>query len=307
VRLVFAGTPEVAAVALGAVLDSRHDVVAVLTRPDAPAGRGRHEARSPVAQLAVEHGIELLQPSTAKDPDLLTRMTELSPDCAPVVAYGALIPPALLAVPRLGWVNVHFSLLPAWRGAAPVQHAIKHGDDITGVTTFLLDAGMDTGPVLGTATEKVRSTDTSGDLLQRLAIVGGQLLVDTLDALEVDAVQAVPQVGAPSLAPKVSVDDARVDWTAPAVAIDRLVRSCTPEPGAWTMLAGDRLRLGPVTSVSDALRLAPGVVSIAKHEVLVGTATSPVRLSTVQAAGKRAMNAADWARGTRFEGSVEFT
>ena len=306
-RLVFAGTPEVAAVALGAVLDSRHDVVAVLTRPDAPAGRGRHEARSPVAQLAVEHGIELLQPSTAKDPDLLTRMTELSPDCAPVVAYGALIPPALLAVPRLGWVNVHFSLLPAWRGAAPVQHAIKHGDDITGVTTFLLDAGMDTGPVLGTATEKVRSTDTSGDLLQRLAIVGGQLLVDTLDALEVDAVQAVPQVGAPSLAPKVSVDDARVDWTAPAVAIDRLVRSCTPEPGAWTMLAGDRLRLGPVTSVSDALRLAPGVVSIAKHEVLVGTATSPVRLSTVQAAGKRAMNAADWARGTRFEGSVEFT
>jgi len=307
VRLVFAGTPEVAAVALGAVLDSRHDVVAVLTRPDAPAGRGRHEARSPVAQLAVEHGIELLQPSTAKDPDLLTRMTELSPDCAPVVAYGALIPPALLAVPRLGWVNVHFSLLPAWRGAAPVQHAIKHGDDITGVTTFLLDAGMDTGPVLGTATEKVRSTDTSGDLLQRLAIVGGRLLVDTLDALEVDAVQAVPQVGAPSLAPKVSVDDARVDWTAPAVAIDRLVRSCTPEPGAWTMLAGDRLRLGPVTSVSDALRLAPGVVSIAKHEVLVGTATSPVRLSTVQAAGKRAMNAADWARGTRFEGSVEFT
>ena len=306
-RLVFAGTPEVAAVALGAVLDSRHDVVAVLTRPDAPAGRGRHEARSPVAQLAVEHGIELLQPSTAKDPDLLTRMTELSPDCAPVVAYGALIPPALLAVPRLGWVNVHFSLLPAWRGAAPVQHAIKHGDDITGVTTFLLDAGMDTGPVLGTATEKVRSTDTSGDLLQRLAIVGGRLLVDTLDALEVDAVQAVPQVGAPSLAPKVSVDDARVDWTAPAVAIDRLVRSCTPEPGAWTMLAGDRLRLGPVTSVSDALRLAPGVVSIAKHEVLVGTATSPVRLSTVQAAGKRAMNAADWARGTRFEGSVEFT
>jgi len=166
---------------------------------------------------------------------------------------------------------------------------------------------MDTGPVLGTATEKVRSTDTSGDLLQRLAIVGGRLLVDTLDALEVDAVQAVPQVGAPSLAPKVSVDDARVDWTAPAVAIDRLVRSCTPEPGAWTMLAGDRLRLGPVTSVSDALRLAPGVVSIAKHEVLVGTATSPVRLSTVQAAGKRAMNAADWARGTRFEGSVEFT
>jgi len=307
VRLVFAGTPEVAAVALRAVLDSRHDVVAVLTRPDAPAGRGRHEVQSPVAQLATERGIELLQPATAKDPELLARMADLGPDCAPVVAYGALIPPALLAVPRLGWVNVHFSLLPAWRGAAPVQHAIKHGDDVTGVTTFLLDEGMDTGPVFGTATETVRPTDTSGELLQRLSLVGGRLLVDTLDALEVGTVQAVPQVGSPSLAPKVSVDDARIGWTAPSVAIDRLVRSCTPDPGAWTMLADDRLRLGPVTAVVDVPRLDPGVVSISKHEVLVGTATEPVRLSTVQAPGKRAMAAADWARGARPDGQLVFT
>jgi methionyl-tRNA formyltransferase len=307
VRLVFAGTPEVAAVALRAVLDSRHDVVAVLTRPDAPAGRGRHEVQSPVALLAAERGIELLQPASAKDPGLLARVADLAPDCAPVVAYGALIPPALLAVPRWGWVNVHFSLLPAWRGAAPVQHAIKHGDDITGVTTFLLDEGMDTGPVFGTATETVRSTDTSGELLQRLSIVGGRLLVDTLDALEAGTVHAVPQAGSATLAPKVSVEDARIAWTAPSVAVDRLVRSCTPDPGAWTMLGDDRLRVGPVTAVVDVPRLDPGVVSISKREVLVGTATEPVRLSTVQAPGKRAMDAADWARGSRSDGSVEFT
>ena len=306
-RLVFAGTPEVAAVALRDVLASRHDVVAVLTRPDAPAGRGRHEVQSPVAQLACERGIELLQPASAKDSSLLARMAELAPDCAPVVAYGGLIPPALLAVPRLGWVNVHFSLLPAWRGAAPVQQAIRHGDDITGVTTFRLDAGMDTGPVYGTATEAIRSTDTSGDLLERLSIVGARLLVDTLDALEDGALQAVPQSGEPSLAPKVSVDDARVDWNAPATAIDRLIRACTPDPGAWSMLGEDRVRIGPVTVAPDAPRLDPGVVAAGKHDVFVGTVTDSVRLSTVQAPGKRAMAAADWARGTRPEGSVQFT
>ena len=306
-RLVFAGTPEVAAVALRDVLASRHDVVAVLTRPDAPAGRGRHEVQSPVAQLACERGIELLQPASAKDSSLLARMAELAPDCAPVVAYGGLIPPALLAVPRLGWVNVHFSLLPAWRGAAPVQQAIRHGDDITGVTTFRLDAGMDTGPVYGTATEAIRSTDTSGDLLERLSIVGARLLVDTLDALEDGALQAVPQSGEPSLAPKVSVDDARVDWNAPAIAIDRLIRACTPDPGAWSMLGEDRVRIGPVTVAPDASRLDPGVVAAGKHDVFVGTVTDSVRLSTVQAPGKRAMAAADWARGTRPEGSVQFT
>jgi len=307
VRLVFAGTPEVAAVALRDVLASRHDVVAVLTRPDAPAGRGRHEVQSPVAQLACERGIELLQPASAKDSSLLARMAELAPDCAPVVAYGGLIPPALLAVPRLGWVNVHFSLLPAWRGAAPVQQAIRHGDDITGVTTFRLDAGMDTGPVYGTATEAIRSTDTSGDLLERLSIVGARLLVDTLDALEDGALQAVPQSGEPSLAPKVSVDDARVDWNAPAIAIDRLIRACTPDPGAWSMLGEDRVRIGPVTVAPDAPRLDPGVVAAGKRDVFVGTVTDSVRLSTVQAPGKRAMAAADWARGTRPEGSVQFT
>ena len=294
-RVVFAGTPDVAAVSLQAVLDSQHDVIAVLTRPDVPAGRGRHEVRSAVGVLAAERGIELLQPVSAKDPDLLARMSALEPDCAPVVAYGGLIPSNLLDVPRWGWVNVHFSLLPAWRGAAPVQHAIKHGDDITGVTTFRLDAGMDTGPVYGTATEQIRDIDTSGDLM------------DTLDALEAGTLQAVPQVGSSSLAPKVSVDDARITWSSPAVAIDRHIRSCTPEPGAWTMLGDERLRLGPAAVVRDAPAMTPGGIAVTKHDVLIGTATSPVRLSTVQAPGKKAMTAADWARGARLDSLAVFS
>ena len=306
-RVVFAGTPDVAAVSLQAVLDSQHEVIAVLTRPDAPAGRGRHEVRSAVGVLATERGIELLQPVSAKDPELLARIGALEPDCAPVVAYGGLIPSNLLEVPRLGWVNVHFSLLPAWRGAAPVQHAIKHGDDITGVTTFRLDAGMDTGPVYGTATEHIRDIDTSGDLMQRLGVVGARLLVDTLDALEAGTLQAVPQVGSSSLAPKVSVDDARIMWSSPAVAIDRHIRSCTPEPGAWTMLGEERLRLGPAAVVRDAPAMTPGSIAPAKHEVLIGTATSPMRLSTVQAPGKKAMTAADWARGARLDSLAVFS
>ena len=300
-RVVFAGTPDVAAMSLRAVLDSQHEVIAVLTRPDAPAGRGRHEVRSAVGVLAAERGIELLVPVSAKDPELLARMRSLAPDCAPVVAYGGLIPSDLLDVPRWGWVNVHFSLLPAWRGAAPVQHAIKHGDDITGVTTFRLDAGMDTGPVYGTATQHIRDTDTSGELMQRLGVVGARLLVDTLDALEAGTLRATPQVGSASLAPKVSVDDARITWSASAVTIDRHIRSCTPEPGAWTMLGDERLRLGPASVVSDAPAMTPGGITVTKHEVLIGTATSPMRLSTVQAPGKKAMTAADWARGARLD------
>jgi methionyl-tRNA formyltransferase len=227
-------------------------------------------------------------------------MKELAPDCAPVVAYGGLIPTSLLEVPRLGWVNVHFSLLPAWRGAAPVQHAIRHGDDITGVTTFRLDEGMDTGPVYGTATEAIGGSDTTGDLLSRLALLGARLLVDTLDALEAGTLHAVAQTGDGSVAPKVSVDDARIDWRAPAVAIDRLIRSCTPEPGAWTLLGDERLRLGPVEVLREAPSLPPGHLDVGKRDVVVGSATHPVRLSTVQAPGKRPMDAADWARGARL-------
>ncbi|MFN8149266.1 MAG: methionyl-tRNA formyltransferase [Candidatus Nanopelagicales bacterium] len=301
-RLVFAGTPEVALPALWALLDSQHEVVAVVTRPDAPAGRGRTLTPSPVAAVAAERGLEILRPARPSDPDFQARLRELAPDCVPVVAYGALVPREALRIPRHGWVNLHFSLLPAWRGAAPVQHAIWHGDDVTGATTFLLEEGLDTGPVLGTVAESIRPRDTSGDLLTRLSGSGAQLLVATMDALDAGVMAAVrqPHDGI-SLAPKITVDDARVDWSQPAVRVDRQVRACTPAPGAWTTFRGERLKLGPVLPVTDAAPVAPGSLVVSKHEVLVGTASQPVRLGDVTPTGKKAMAAADWARGVRPE------
>jgi methionyl-tRNA formyltransferase len=301
-RLLFAGTPHAAVPSLRALLGSRHEVVAVLTRPDAPQGRGRRMASSPVATVAREHGIDVLTPRGLRDPETQQTITDLAVDAAPVVAYGALVPPSLLDVPRHGWVNLHFSLLPAWRGAAPVQHAIIAGDDVTGATTFLLEEGLDTGPVLGTLTETIRPHDTSGDLLERLAVAGAELLVRTLDALEDGEIRPVPQpVDGVSLAPKLEVEDARVRWDAPAVAVDRRVRGCTPAPGAWTTAPGGlRLKLGPVTVRHDAETLAPGEIAAGKNEVLVGTGSGAVALGQVAPAGRSWMDAAAWARGARL-------
>jgi methionyl-tRNA formyltransferase len=304
VRLVFAGTPQVALPTLEAIAASRHELVAVVTRPDAPAGRGRRLSRSPVGEWADAAGLEVLTPRRPSEPEFLARLAELAPDCCPVVAYGALIPAAALEVPRHGWVNLHFSVLPAWRGAAPVQRAVMAGDEVTGATTFLIEPALDSGPVYGVLTEAVRPTDTAGDLLTRLSIGGAQLMVDTLDGIADGALAAVPQPGdGVSLAPKVSVDDARVNWSRPAAAVDRLVRGCTPEPGAWTTLRGERVRLGPVTPLAPGHlvpgQLAPGELRTGKREVLVGTGTGPVRLGLVQAQGKKEMPAADWARGLR--------
>jgi len=302
VRLVFAGTPEVALPSLRALLASRHEVVAVVTRPDAPAGRGRSLQASPVALLAEANGIEVLKPERPRDPEFLEQLAALQPDCCPVVAYGALVPRPALGIPRLGWVNLHFSLLPAWRGAAPVQHAVWHGDDVTGASTFLLEEGLDTGPVLGVVTESVRPSDTSGDLLGRLAESGAGLLVATMDGLESGALVAVPQpADGISLAPKITVDDARVDWSQPAVRVDRQIRACTPAPGAWTTYRGERLKLGPVSLLADDTSLAPGELGIDKNRVRVGTASHAVVLGAVRAQGKKEMGAADWARGTRPE------
>jgi len=294
-RLVFAGTPEPALPALEALLDSRHEVVAVLTRPDAPAGRGRTLRPSPVRERAEAAGLEVLTPAHPREQDFQARLRELAPDCCPVVAYGALVPPAVLEIPVHGWVNLHFSLLPAWRGAAPVQHAVLAGDEVTGATTFGLEQGLDTGPVYGVTTEEVRPRDTSGDLLERLAVAGAGLLVVTLDAIEDGSVQPAPQpADGVSLAPKITVEDARVDWTAPALRVDRLVRACTPAPGAWTTLRGKRVKLGPVTVTEE--RLAPGEL----RDGLVGTATTAVRLGGVRPEGKAAMAATDWLRGLRL-------
>lgn len=301
-RLVFAGTPEVALPSLRALIESeRHDVVAVVTRPDAPAGRGRHVVRSPVAALADEHGIEVLSPRRAGDPDFLARLAELAPDCCPVVAYGALLPQSALDVPVHGWVNLHFSLLPAWRGAAPVQAAVRHGDEITGASTFRIVKALDAGPVFGVLTEKVRDRDTAGELLERLAEAGSELLKSTLDGIADGALRAVeqPEDGV-TYAGKVTVDDARVDFAAPALAVDRLVRSVTPEPGAWGEFRGERVKLGPVLPV-EGDPLPAGEIRVERRQVLVGTATTPVRLGDVQAPGKKRMAATDWARGIRIE------
>ncbi|MCA1190388.1 methionyl-tRNA formyltransferase [Saccharopolyspora sp. 6T] len=301
-RIVFAGTPEPAVPALRALLDSeRHEVAAVITRPDARAGRGRKVLRSPVGALADEHGVEVLTPARATDPDFLARLAELEPDCCPVVAYGALLRQQALDIPRHGWVNLHFSLLPAWRGAAPVQSAIRHGDEITGAATFHLVPELDAGPVYGVVTEAVRDTDTAGALLDRLSISGADLLVATLDGIEDGTLQARPQPAeGVSYAPKVTPEDAKADFAAPALAVDRLIRSVTPDPGAWAWFRDERFKLGPVTRTEET-GLAPGEIDVQRRRVLVGTATEAVQLGEVQAQGKKRMAATDWARGTRIE------
>jgi methionyl-tRNA formyltransferase len=308
VRLVFAGTPEVALSALEAIQASRHELLAVVTRPDAPAGRRRHLHRSPVGQWADERGIEVLTPQRPREQSFLDRLAELAPDCVPVVAYGALVPPSALDIPRYGWVNLHFSLLPAWRGAAPVQHAVLHGDEFTGAAVFQLEAGLDTGPVFGTLVEPIGPRDTSGDLLARLAVAGAGLLVTVLDAIEDGTAKAVPQpMDGISLAPKLLVSDAEVRWNDPSFAVDRRIRAATPAPGAWTTFRGERLKLAPVRSVAGAgVDLAPGELAIDKHRILVGTATTPVELGAVGPAGKREMPAPDWARGARVTSGERF-
>ncbi|MCC2333233.1 methionyl-tRNA formyltransferase [Cellulomonas wangsupingiae] len=301
-RLLFAGSPAAAVPSLQALLASRHEVVAVLTRPDARVGRGRALQPSAVAAVARERGLQVLTPRSLRDPQVVAQIADLAVDAAPVVAYGVLVPADLLDVPRHGWVNLHFSLLPAWRGAAPVQHAVMAGDEVTGASTFRLEEGLDTGPVYGTLTETIRPTDTSGDLLGRLSVAGAELLVRTLDALEDGVLEPVPQPGdGVSHAPKLTVEDARVRWEHPAHAVDRRVRGCTPAPGAWTTLPdAQRLGLGPVRPVPEVTDLRPGEVRAEKHEVLVGTAAGAVRLGDVTAPGKRPMPAADWARGARL-------
>jgi methionyl-tRNA formyltransferase len=304
-RVVFAGTPEVALPALDAVASSSHELVGVVTRPDAPAGRGRRLTASPVAQRAEELGVPVLKPARPREPDFLDELRALAPECCPVVAYGALLPQSALDIPPHGWVNLHFSVLPAWRGAAPVQHAIRAGDEVTGATTFRIVEELDAGPTFGVMTETIRPYDTAGDLLDRLAEGGAGLLVATLDGIAEGSLEAREQpADGVSFAPKVRVDDARIDWTEPAVAVDRRVRSCTPFPGAWTTYEGERVKVGPVTPVSAELE--PGLLEVAKDVVLVGAGAGAVRLGEVKPHGRKQMAAADWARGAHFAADAAF-
>ena len=301
-RIVFGGTPDVAIPSLDALADSRHELVAVVTRPDAPSGRGKKLTASPVAQRAAELGIEVLKPQRPRDEEFVTRLTELAPDCCPVVAYGALLPQRVLDIPRHGWVNLHFSLLPAWRGAAPVQHAILAGDQTTGATTFQIVLELDAGPIFATVTEPIRPDDTAGDLLHRLSLSGARLLVDTLNGIQDGTLTATPQPETDaqvSYASKINVEDGRIDWTQPAEVLDRLIRACAPAPGAWTTFRGERFKINSAL-ISDTV-LAPGELQISKRAVRVGTATQALELTEIQAQGKKPMAAADWARGITFE------
>lgn len=301
-RVVFAGTPEVAVPSLDAIANSEHELVAVITRPDAPAGRGRKLTASPVGLRAEELGVPVLKPQHPRDPEFQEQLKALGPDCCPVVAYGALLPQSALDIPRHGWVNLHFSVLPAWRGAAPVQHSLWAGDEVTGATTFRIVKAMDAGPTYGVMTERVRPTDTAGDLLARLAEGGAGLLVATLDGIEHGQLEAREQpADGVSMAPKITVEDAEIDWTEPAVGVDRRIRACTPAPGAWTLLDGERMKIGPVRPDPEGPSLAPGELAVSKNAVHVGTATTPVRLGEVKAFGKKQMAADDWARGVRLE------
>lgn len=304
-RILFAGTPDVAIPSLERLIDGGHDVAAVLTRPPARARRGHKLISSPVHAFAEEHGIEVFTPTSLRDEDTQRTIAAYEAEAVAVVAYGMLIPSALLDVPRHGWINLHFSLLPAWRGAAPVQYAIAAGDDITGASTFRIDEGLDTGPVFGQLTETIGARETAGELLERLSRSGAELLSRTFALLESGEAKPVAQEGDVSLAPTISVADARVDWSLPALAIDRRIRAYTPAPGAWTELEGVRVKLGPVLPVNDDVSLEVGEIQAGKR-VLVGTGSTPVELSWVAPAGKKQMNAADWARGARLDAGARF-
>jgi len=303
VRIVFAGTPEPALPSLRRLIESpRHDVIAVLTRPDAAKGRHGKPSPSPVARLALEHDIPVLRPSRPNSEEFIAELTELAPDACAVVAYGALLSERLLAVPANGWINLHFSLLPAWRGAAPVQAAIAAGDAVTGATTFQIELALDSGPVYGVVTETIRPADTAGDLLERLSISGAALLETTLDGIADGSLTAVPQpADGVTIAPKVTVEDARVRWDLPAHAVDRRIRAVTPNPGAWTMIGDLRVKVGPVTVEESSNSLPPGAIRIERKGVHIGTGSHPVLLGQIQPPGKKPMNAADWARGARLD------
>ncbi|MDA0252320.1 MAG: methionyl-tRNA formyltransferase, partial [Actinobacteria bacterium] len=276
-----------------------------LTRPDAAAGRRGKPAPSPVACLAADTGIPVLKPARPNSAEFVAEITALAPDCCAVVAYGALLSAGLLAVPAHGWVNLHFSLLPAWRGAAPVQAAIAAGDTVTGATTFRIAPALDSGPVYGVVTETIRPDDTAGDLLDRLAVSGAALLEATVDGIADGSLRPVPQpADGVSVAPKVSVEHGRVRWDLPAHVIERRIRSVTPAPGAWTMVGDMRVKVGPVTVDRGGDALAPGAIDVQRSQVRVGTGSLPVLLGQIQPPGKKPMNAADWARGARLDEQV---
>ena len=293
-RLVFAGSPAAAVPSLEALLASQHDVVAVLTREDSPQGRKGVLTPTPVADAAGD--IELIKANRLAGA-ATERIKEIAPDLGVIVAYGGLVREPLLSTPRLGWINLHCSLLPHWRGAAPVQRAIMAGDELTGASVFQLVPELDAGDVFGQLTEPIGRHQTAGSLLQSLSSSGAGLLVDVVDHLADGTATALPQVGDVTLAPKLSLADGQLDWSQDAATVANHIRGVTPEPGAFTTVDGARLKVLDAAIARDTARLAPGRLSLVNKALLIGTSTEPIQLITVQPAGKKPMAAADWWRG----------
>ena len=299
-KLLFAGTPAAAIPSLEALLGSRHELIAVITQPPAPVGRGRQMQESAVSAWAAEHELPVFVFENINDADARNVLTELDFDAVAVVAFGQILSSQTLALAPHGWINVHFSLLPAWRGAAPVQRCIMAGESTTGATTFVLDAGMDTGKIVGQLTTEIGESETAGELLARLAADGAALLVASFDALEDGTAQPRSQADHDvSYAPKILPADANVKWHHPALGISRWIRGCTPEPGAWTTFDQQRIGIGPVVLATDVVDLAPGELRVTKSAVYVGTGSHAVLLGNVKPAGKPWMPAVDWMRGVR--------
>ncbi|MCU1636715.1 MAG: methionyl-tRNA formyltransferase [Cryobacterium sp.] len=302
-KLVFAGTPEAAVPSLAMLAASSHDLATVITRADAPVGRKRVLTSSPVAQAAHEQGLPILKANRLGD-DLTEVIARLAPDLGVIVAYGGLVREPLLSVPRLGWINLHFSLLPRWRGAAPVQHAVIAGDALTGAAIFKLVPGLDAGPVYATLVRPIGADDTAGDVLEELSVTGATLLRDVVEDIAAGTASATEQEGEVTLAPKLGIDDARVDWSRPAAAVYNRVRGVTPEPGAFTVVAGARVKLLAVRSAAFAPDLPAGHLDLREGRVLIGTGTHPLELVNVQPSGKKAMPAVAWWRGAGRDGLV---
>lgn len=303
-RLVFAGTPSAAVPSLQRLAASTHDIAAVVTRSDAPLGRKRVITPSPVAAAAIELGLDVIR-TNRLDAAATDSISALQADLGVIVAYGGLVREPLLSQPPQGWINLHFSLLPRWRGAAPVQHALIAGDAVTGASVFQLVAELDAGDVFAERSVTVAAGATAGDLLESLAGLGADLLLEVVDQIAAGTALAVPQVGTPTLAPKLTDDDGRVRWEDPADAVSGRIRGTTPEPGAHTTLENFRLKIVAISDApTDAPTLPPGALAGFGTSVLVGTGTRPIALETVQPAGKGVMRAADWWRGLRIENPV---
>lgn len=315
-KILFAGTPDVAVPSLRALAaDTEHfEIVAVLTRPDAPTGRGRKLTPSPVKQAALELDLPVIESDPSEDNVFISELAATGAQAAAVVAYGKILKESVLDALPLGWYNLHFSMLPQWRGAAPVQRAIWAGDRYTGVTVFRITRGMDAGPIVAQRETEIDAHENAGDLLMRLANSGSSVLVHAMQAVDAGRAAAVAQQeGEYPKAEKIRVDDAHIDFTAPVEVVDRQIRACTPNPGAWCLLHADdadgaepitlhvlRAQPADMDHPNAPAALAAGMIAAGKKNVWVGTGSTPLELLEVKAQGKKAMRAPDWARGARL-------